>query len=158
MTSGTINKRKPAGRRALFALLDQRCASAGLRSEENLSYSARFAITAPPPFAPKARVFELKPPPPCEPVELRRRYDGWTAEKQNRFLEVLADTGCVTDACRSGGMSDTAYKLRNRRGFPARVGRGARLWRASARAGGVGQRCPRRCPPNLPQARPERLP
>lgn len=50
-----------------------------------------------------------------EPAKLRRRYDGWTAEKQIRFVEALAATKCVDEACRIVGMSDTsAYTLRNR--------------------------------------------
>jgi hypothetical protein len=50
-----------------------------------------------------------------EPVPLRPRHDGWTAEKQIRFIEVLAATSCVEEACRRVGMSDTsAYTLRRR--------------------------------------------
>ena len=50
-----------------------------------------------------------------EPAKLRRRYDGWSAEKQIRFIEALAATKCVDQACRIVGMSDTsAYMLRNR--------------------------------------------
>jgi len=50
-----------------------------------------------------------------EPAKLRRRYDGWSAEKQIRFVEALAATKCVDEACRIVGMSDTsAYTLRNR--------------------------------------------
>ena len=50
-----------------------------------------------------------------EPAQLRPRYDGWTADKQIAFIEVLAATKCVDEACRRVGMSDTsAYELRNR--------------------------------------------
>jgi hypothetical protein len=43
------------------------------------------------------------------------RHDGWTGERIAAFLEVLADTGIVTEACRAAGMSrDSAYSLRNR--------------------------------------------
>jgi len=43
------------------------------------------------------------------------RHDGWTGERMARFLEVLADTGIVTEACRAAGMSrNSAYSLRNR--------------------------------------------
>jgi hypothetical protein len=43
------------------------------------------------------------------------RHDGWTGERMARFLEVLADTGIVTEACRAVGMNrDSAYALRNR--------------------------------------------
>jgi hypothetical protein len=50
-----------------------------------------------------------------EPVQLRVRHDGWTADKQIRFIEALAGSKCVDEACRQVGMSDTsAYRLRNR--------------------------------------------
>lgn len=43
------------------------------------------------------------------------RHDGWTGERMATFLEVLADTGIVSEGCRAVGMSrDTAYSLRNR--------------------------------------------
>lgn len=47
------------------------------------------------------------------PVRRRPRYDGWTEEKQRRFIEVLADTGLVSDAAKAVGMTrESAYKLR----------------------------------------------
>src|SRR4051812_34961441 len=50
-----------------------------------------------------------------EPAVLRPRHDGWTAERQIHFIETLAATKCVDEACRRVGMSDTsAYELRNR--------------------------------------------
>ena len=43
------------------------------------------------------------------------RHDGWTGERMAQFLEVLADTGIVTEACRAAGMTRAAaYSLRNR--------------------------------------------
>jgi hypothetical protein len=46
-------------------------------------------------------------------VKLRQRHDGWTEERQRRFLQALAMTGCVRDACRVAGMSNVAgYRLR----------------------------------------------
>ena len=49
------------------------------------------------------------------PVPLRPRHDGWTAEKQIAFIEALAETACVEEACRRVGMSDSAaYRLRRR--------------------------------------------
>ncbi|HUG46636.1 MAG TPA: hypothetical protein VMK31_09040 [Sphingomicrobium sp.] len=52
---------------------------------------------------------------PFTPAPLRARHDGWTAERQIAFIEALAETGCVEEACRRVGMSDTsAYKLRRR--------------------------------------------
>lgn len=50
-----------------------------------------------------------------QPMIQRVRHDGWTAVKQLAFIEALADTACVEEACRRVGMSDSsAYKLRNR--------------------------------------------
>ena len=44
---------------------------------------------------------------------LRVRHDGWTAEKTQRFLDVLAYSGCVRDACRVAGSSNSsAYRLK----------------------------------------------
>ena len=48
-------------------------------------------------------------------IELRRRHDGWTAERQRTFLTVLAETGCISDACTQAGVSSrSAYRLRQR--------------------------------------------
>lgn len=47
------------------------------------------------------------------PVRRRPRSDGWTEEKQRRFIEVLADTGLVTLAAKEVGMTRlSAYRLR----------------------------------------------
>lgn len=52
---------------------------------------------------------------PFESVPLRPRRDGWTVEKQIAFIEALAETGVVEDACRLVGMSRTsADNLRHR--------------------------------------------
>jgi hypothetical protein len=49
------------------------------------------------------------------PVELRRRADGWTPERQVGFIRALAATGCIEDAARSVGMSArSARDLRTR--------------------------------------------
>jgi hypothetical protein len=47
------------------------------------------------------------------PVPLKRiRHDGWTPERQMRFIEVLSVTGQVSAACRAVGISrKSAYKL-----------------------------------------------
>ena len=56
-----------------------------------------------------------KPLIPFEPVPVRRRNDGWTVEKQYAFIEALAETGIVEEACRRVGMSRTsADNLRRR--------------------------------------------
>ena len=56
-----------------------------------------------------------EPEQPFTPAQLRPRRDGWTALKQIAFIEALAETACVDEACRRVGMSDSsAYKLRAR--------------------------------------------
>lgn len=45
----------------------------------------------------------------------RSRRDGWTAERQLRFLDALAATRSVTRAARAAGMSrESAHRLRAR--------------------------------------------
>ncbi|QTD57617.1 hypothetical protein [Parasphingorhabdus cellanae] len=52
-------------------------------------------------------------PPPERPY--RVRHDGWTAERQNIFIESLAKTRCVRDASRIAGISwNSAYRHRKR--------------------------------------------
>jgi hypothetical protein len=56
---------------------------------------------------------------PCTPAAQYRteatRCDGWTPERQALFLETLAHSGQVSEACRAVGMSPTsAYLLRRR--------------------------------------------
>jgi hypothetical protein len=47
----------------------------------------------------------------------RIRRDGWTAERQIRFLDALASTRSVVNAAASAGMSrESAYRLRTRAG------------------------------------------
>jgi hypothetical protein len=47
------------------------------------------------------------------PVRRRPRLDGWTEEKQRRFIETLADTGQVGLAAKAVGMTrESAYQLR----------------------------------------------
>jgi len=54
--------------------------------------------------------------PPFLPVPVRARGDGWTVERQGRFIGFLAETGSVAEAARRVGVSRTAaYKLRARR-------------------------------------------
>ena len=48
-------------------------------------------------------------------VPATQRHDGWTADKQIAFVEALAETACVAEACRRVGMSESsAYRLRRR--------------------------------------------
>lgn len=62
------------------------------------------------------------------PVPRQGRADGWSDVLQKKFIETLADTGSVTAAARSVGMSrDACYKLRREPG-----GEGfARAWTAA---------------------------
>lgn len=54
-------------------------------------------------------------PAPFTPVATRRRHDGWTARRQVEFIEALAASGCVDEACKRVGMSaSSAYALRAR--------------------------------------------
>ena len=47
------------------------------------------------------------------PAERRLRGDGWTPERQHDFIEALAASGCVTEACGAVGLSpSSAYRLR----------------------------------------------
>jgi hypothetical protein len=56
-----------------------------------------------------------KLPVPFEPVPVRPRHDGWTAEKQIAFIEKLADCGSVSAACKHVRMSrESARRLRLR--------------------------------------------
>jgi hypothetical protein len=53
--------------------------------------------------------------PAFEPVPTTPRDDGWTADRQRRFIAALASLGSVAGACRAVGMSSaSAYKLRDR--------------------------------------------
>ena len=46
-----------------------------------------------------------------------KRHDGWTDDRQRRFIEALADTGSVEAACRAVNMSTVgAYHLRRQKG------------------------------------------
>ena len=48
------------------------------------------------------------------PVHRKRRADGWSIDRQRRFIETLAATGSVTQAALEVGMSTvSAYRLRN---------------------------------------------
>lgn len=45
----------------------------------------------------------------------RHRHDGWTPERQQRFLKILAQTGCVADAASAVGLTTTsAYRAKGR--------------------------------------------
>jgi hypothetical protein len=69
------------------------------------------------------------------PVRRRPRTDGWTEEKQRRFIEVLADTGLVSAAAKAVGMSrEGANRLRR----SAHGAAFARAWDAARQHAGGG--------------------
>lgn len=45
-----------------------------------------------------------------EEAPFRHRHDGWTPERQLLFLARLAETGCISDACRWAGLSTTSAR------------------------------------------------
>jgi hypothetical protein len=54
-------------------------------------------------------------PEPAAPPTRAIRHDGWTGERQRLFLDALARTGVVADACRIAGIGrDSAYGFRRR--------------------------------------------
>ena len=51
---------------------------------------------------------------PFTPAPTRKQNAGWTAERQRKFIEHLALTGSVGEACALVGVaSSSAYRLRN---------------------------------------------
>lgn len=51
---------------------------------------------------------------PFTPVSVRERHNGWTPQRQVAFIQALAETACVTEACRHVGMSTrSAYALKH---------------------------------------------
>lgn len=66
--------------------------------------------------------------PEFSPAPTRKRHAGWTAERQRKFIEHLALTGCVGEACALVGISSSsAYRLRNKAGAESF----ARAWDAA---------------------------
>jgi len=48
------------------------------------------------------------------PVPVRPRHDGWTPDRQLRFIQILADTASIAEAARAIGLSESsAYRLRS---------------------------------------------
>ena len=72
--------------------------------------------------APQIPEFDIAP--------TRKRHAGWTAERQRKFIEHLALTGHVGEACAVAGVaSSSAYRLRDRAGAESF----ARAWDAALR-------------------------
>lgn len=65
---------------------------------------------------------------PFTPVPVRARHDGWTVDKQYAFIEALAETGIVEEACRRVGMSRTAADNLRRRPYGTHF---RRAWQAA---------------------------
>ena len=64
------------------------------------------------------------------PAPTRKRNAGWTAERQRKFIEHLALTGCVGEAAAHVSIaSSSAYRLRNKAGAESF----ARAWDAALR-------------------------
>jgi hypothetical protein len=62
------------------------------------------------------------------PAPTRKQHAGWTVEKQRKFIERLALTGSVGEACAIAGVSSSsAYRLRNKAGAESF----ARAWDAA---------------------------
>lgn len=86
-----------------------------LSDEELAAYGVQ-PEGAPPPTVRSRR------PPACPPevqapefpaAAVRVRHDGWTAARQRDFIQMLTETGCVSEACAEVGISArSAYRLR----------------------------------------------
>jgi hypothetical protein len=69
-------------------------------------------------------------PPDFEIAPTRKRHAGWTAEKQRKFIEHLALTGHVGEACAVVGVaSSSAYRLKHKLGAESF----SRAWDAALR-------------------------
>ena len=100
----------------------KRTSSAPAAAPAANTVAATTADTAPPPAEALASIDEDEASTPIEydpaeyrwvPVRRRPRSDGWTEEKQRRFIEVLADTGRVALAAKAVGLSrQAAYELK----------------------------------------------
>jgi hypothetical protein len=67
-------------------------------------------------------------PPTFETAPTRKQHSGWTADRQRRFIDRLALTGSVGEACAIAGVaSSSAYRLRNKAGAESF----ARAWDAA---------------------------
>ena len=60
----------------------------------------------PEPTPPASQAAPPVPAIPFDPVPVRPRRDGWTAAKQRKFIQVLAETGIVRVAAAAVGMSE----------------------------------------------------
>jgi hypothetical protein len=79
------------------------------------------------------------------PVPVRARADGWSEERQGRFIGFLAETGSVAEAARRAGMSRiAAYQLRKRAGAESFAHAWDAVLAIRARASGESVALPKR--------------
>src|SRR6476659_2909858 len=78
-------------------------------------------------------VADIVPPPKVPAFDIaptRKRHAGWTADRQRRFLDHLALSGNVGEACAMVGVaSSSAYRLKNKAGAESF----SRAWDAALR-------------------------
>ena len=83
------------------------------------------------------QVADIVPAPTLPDFEIaptRKRHAGWTAERQRKFIEHLALTGNVGEACAVVGVaSSSAYRLKNKAGAES----SSRAWDAAVRLAGT---------------------
>ncbi len=93
-------------------------AAAGFGSPSTLDHDedqAELPFASPLPRSERPFLEEEENPFAFDHVRLRFRQDGWTPERQERFIEALAATGCVEHAARAVGKSvSSAYALKTR--------------------------------------------
>ncbi len=93
-------------------------AAAGFGSTSTLDHDedqAELPFASPLPRSERPFLEEEENPFAFDHVRLRFRQDGWTPERQERFIEALAATGCVEHAARAVGKSvSSAYALKTR--------------------------------------------
>jgi hypothetical protein len=88
------------------------------------------ALPADVPAAPGDQDPPTPPPPKFDIAPTRKRNAGWTADRQRRFIEHLALTGHVGEACAVVGVaSSSAYRLKNKPGAESF----SRAWDAALR-------------------------
>ena len=112
MADHNESRRSEAARPVLSAETDSRPALA-----PEAPPAGALALAAPPGLPAEADEDDAPAYDPAEyrwvPVRRVPRVDGWTEEKQRRFIETLADTGLVGAAAKAVGMSRaSAYQLR----------------------------------------------
>jgi hypothetical protein len=84
-----------------------------LSDEELAAYGIDVRAAPPVPALSNAHPAPSVDVPDFVPAPIRTRHDGWTAARQRAFIEVLTETGCVSEACAEVGISArSAYRLR----------------------------------------------